>query len=119
MLANLSWLITRPQDCQPCLAVGPVIKDSKRLPERVQPRNIVLPCSRPHALFMDPRFRDVRRGVGFLVMLGAFLHHLECGLGQTKVIDEGQGDGLSMGVPATAEPMHRGVVSSKNCRLLT
>lgn len=68
---------------------------------------------------MNSRFRHVRRGVGFLVMLGVFLRHLECGLGQTKVIDEGQGDGLSMGVPATAGPMHRGVVSSKNCRWLT
>jgi len=68
---------------------------------------------------MDSRFRHVRRGVGFLVILGAFLHHLECGLGQTKVIDEGQGGGLSMGVPATAGPIHRGVIFSKNRGLLT
>jgi hypothetical protein len=38
---------------------------------------------------MVARFRDVRHGVGFLVMLVAFLHHSQRGLGHTKVIDEG------------------------------
>lgn len=111
--------IAKLEHLSPVPSVGPVIKDSKRLPEGLQARNNVFPCSRPNALFVVPRFQDVRHGVGVLVMPVAFLHHSQASLGLAKRIDEGRGGGPSVSVPATAEPMHHVIVFSRTSKSLT